>query len=230
MPHNTPDSEWPYLAYASMFEMRSPLRVIQGYARMLESERRGALSEDQRKMVTEIGRSVRTALAQLERLETLGQIEYRQTCGSSAQSGVVALGEILREAVAEVTARQYEGASVDLLPPDGDDRVMGDRILLKNALSGLVRSVIIFRTQPELALSIQVVDRSDAFQRWIVMAESDDIKNALALPPDRLQPLSPPHGLNSDVPYAHLVLARHGGHAWALPDGLLGALVVLPGA
>ena len=227
---DTPKSEWPYLVYAAGFEMFEPMRVIQGYARMLESERSGPLSEIQRKMIAEIVRYVLNALAQVDRLQALGRIEYEEACDGASQRSTVALGVILGEVVAEVTARRIEPSSLDLLPADGDDHVVGDPTLLKHALRGLIGLMrrVILQTNPEFSLAIKIFDRPDRSQRWVVIAESSEITKVLSVAPERLQPYNLPFGLHADIAYARRVLARYGGDVWSLPDGGVGAVVALP--
>jgi hypothetical protein len=231
MPVDTPESEWPFLAYASMFEMRSPLITIDGYTRMLELERSTqqfrSLTAQQREVLKHIRTAVVSARAQLERLEALGQVEYQEARGGSPKTVVIALGGILGEVIAELAARRIEQPSLELLPTEGDDRVIGHPILLKGALRGVLRMVI-FQMNSEGSLAIKIFDRPDSLQRWVVIADATILTNALSVPPERLEPFDPVSGLHGDVPYARRVLTRGGGGLWGLPARLRGAVVALP--
>jgi hypothetical protein len=83
------------------------------------------------------------------------------------------------------------------------------------------------REQP---VSIRVLDCPDAAERWIVVAVTQAIENAIRSPREALTPLPDRrHGyLMFDVLFANRVVRAHGGEVFALPAEKSGVVVAIP--
>jgi hypothetical protein len=80
-------------------------------------------------------------------------------------------------------------------------------------------------------LSIWAVDRAVESEWWFVIAPTDRIEDAEKTLRERLLPFGdPPSRSSMDLPFASEIVRAHGGELLALPEGMPGAVVILPKA
>ena len=73
-------SNWQSLVRSGTFDARSSLLVIQGYVRMLLTERAGPVTETQRKCLEEAAKATTRVLGVMERLEILARWDLPSVC------------------------------------------------------------------------------------------------------------------------------------------------------
>jgi light-regulated signal transduction histidine kinase (bacteriophytochrome) len=218
-------SNWPRVVQAAVFEVRTPLLVVVGYARVLLAGRVGDLTEKQREVLEHMVTSVERIRHVVDQMEFLSRLEVR---GAPELSAEVPLSRLLPEVMADIP-RIEEAGAVDLLVVPGKDQVGGSYELLRQALAGVARSVIVHQLHRKRPLGIWVVDPPTATtERWIVMAAGDQIAEAAALSPERLTELADSGPLSLDIPFADRVVRAHGGRLRGLPDDLAGVVIALP--
>jgi hypothetical protein len=220
-----PATNWVWLVSGAMFEMKTPLSVVDGYARMLESEKIGAVTEKQRDALRALRKAAGDVREIVHALEGLASLEG---AWPRIETERVPLGPLLTE-VADLWFFE-RCRPIDVRVSDQHDEVIGARRLLQRAVAGLCRWVVLDQFGiNERPLSIWVVDRLAASERWIVLAATDDIREAVEVRRESLTPFDHrPRGLSMDLPFADGIVRAHGGQLFALPGGMVGAVVALP--
>jgi signal transduction histidine kinase len=209
-----------------MFDLKSPISVVQGYVGMLNSDRAGPLTEQQRHYLQQIQQFTRQISQVVEALADLASLEGAWSTGISMK-GSVSLRKLLSE-VADLPFLQHAGR-VDVRAHGPHDEVIAAPRLLGRALAGLARSVAFDQLQGKRPLSIWIVDPLAASERWIVLAAPEQIQEAAKTPRERLTQLDERAGrLSMDLPFAGAIVRAHGGQLLALPEGTPGAVVALP--
>lgn len=226
MGEERPTTNWPELVAGGMFELKAPIAVVRGYVGMLNAERAGPLTEQQRTFLERILQSTRQISRIVEALAGLASLEGAWSTAASGKASV-SLRKLLSE-VADHTLLQNAGR-VDVRAHGRDDEIIGAPHLLWHALAGLARFVAFDQLQGERPLSIWIVDPLAASEIWIVLAAPDQIEEAVKTPRERLTLLDERAGsLSMDLPFAGAIVRAHGGQLLALPKGTPGAVVALP--
>ncbi len=225
MSNDPSPSDWPYLVKAGMFELRTPLHAVGGYARLLQLEQLGPLTDKQRTALQAVTQYVSAIWARVHQMEQLSELD--RPVGKSQSKEDVALGQLLLEVAAGAPPVEA-GTPVDVRTTLGQDNVVAHAGALRQALTGVVRSVMWDQLRSQEPLSIWVVDPVGTDERWIVIAAQDRIQEAAAVPSAKLSPLNEPSRLTLDVAFARRVIAAHKGRLLSLPEGLSGAVIALP--
>lgn len=119
-------------------EMKSPLAAMRGAAELLEDE----LPEAERRRFALLAREQVERMNQLiEKLLGLAALEQRQEL---AEAVPVELGELLRELLAEKAAHAAQRRLRTALVAEEGARVLGERFLLRQALSNLIDNALEF--------------------------------------------------------------------------------------
>jgi signal transduction histidine kinase len=224
MSEDNPSTNWPGLVAGGMFQLRSPLSVVQGYVRMFEVERFGPVTEEQRRAFQAIQQAAREIAAIVNALDGLASLEG---AGWRIDKASISLGKLLSE-VAGLPWHQNV-APYDIRTAAEDDTVTGVFSLLRHALAGLARSVAWDQLNGERPLSIWVVDPPVGSERWIVLAATDQIQEAVQTSRESLSPFDErPNRGTMDLFFAGGIVRAHGGQLLALPTGVSGAVVALP--
>ena len=162
-----------------------------------------------------------------ETVEALAGLASMEGAWPGIDMGRIPLGKLLTEVAGLpfLSARPSHRHSSN----DHHDDVRGAGRLLQRALAGLARLVIWDQFTSERPLSIWVVEPLVATERWIVLAATDQIQEAVETPRERLSPLDDrPGRMSMDLPFAGGIVRAHGGQLLALPGGMQGAVVTLP--
>jgi signal transduction histidine kinase len=220
----TRTTNWPELVSGGMFQLSDPLRFVQGYARFLDAGRFGPVTEEQRSAFHQIQQAALRLAEIANALEGLASLEG---AGQQIDKERISLGKLL----SEVAGLPW----LQLVPPvyirtaAECDTVTGVFSLLRHALAGLVRSVFYDQLNGERPLSIWVVDPVGESERWIVLAATDQIQEAVQTSRESLSRFDerPVRG-TMDLFFAGGVVRAHGGQLLALPTGVCGAVVALP--
>lgn len=224
MREENPTTNWPGLVAAGMDSLWDRMSVVQGYMRMLEKERAGPVTEKQRDFLQDTQKIVR---AVMEIVDALHRLAVWEGEGLTTDMASISLGKLLSE-VAGLPILQHL-PHVDIRIAAEHDAVTGVFSLLRHALAGLAHAVALEQLRGERPLSIWVVDPAVASERWIVLAATDQIEEAVQTPRESLSPFDDRRRRSwMDVPFAGGVVRAHGGQLLALPTGVPGAVVALP--
>jgi signal transduction histidine kinase len=224
MSEDNPTTNWPWLVAGGMFQLRAPLTVVRGYVRMLETERWGAVTEQQRGFLREMQKSVREITEIVDALDGLASLEG---AGWHTDKATISLGGLLSEVASWPWLQNVP--PVDIRTAAEYDTVTGVFSLLRQALAGLARSVAWDQLNGERPLSIWVVDPPVGSERWIVLAATDQIQEAVQTSRESLSPFDErPNRGTMDLFFAGGIVRAHGGQLLALPTGVSGAVVALP--
>ena len=133
-------------SYSVSHDLRAPLRAIDGYSALLDSEASAGLDVEARELLGKIRASVRTMSTLIDEL-----LEFSRTGRSELRRTRLDMGQIVRSAFEQLTTpvdRERVELRVDALPPaDGDAALVRHVVtnLLSNALkfsSGRERPVV----------------------------------------------------------------------------------------
>ncbi|HPA50667.1 MAG TPA: response regulator [Thermoanaerobaculia bacterium] len=133
-------------SYTVSHDLRAPLRAIDGYAALLDSEAAERLAPESRELLRRIRASARTMSTLIDEL-----LEFSRTGRTELRRTRLDMGEIFRSAFEQLTTpaeRERVELRVDALPPaDGDPALVRHVVtnLLSNALkfsSGRARPVV----------------------------------------------------------------------------------------
>jgi hypothetical protein len=231
MEEDEPVSFWPRLIEGAMFDLKMPVSVVHGFARMLELERLGPITEKQRAAAQEIQKAVRRITDVVDALQGLASLHG---AGWRVEMTAISLSQVLSEVGrlpeegGKLLIGEGQGA-IDVRTQAEHDQVMGALPLVRRAFVGLVRIVAFDQLNGERPLSIWIVDSPTASELWVVLAATDQVREAVRTPRESLSPLRwTPRGLSMDVPFAREIVQAHGGQLLALPEGIPGIVVALP--
>jgi signal transduction histidine kinase len=231
MEENEPVSVWPLLVAGAMFDLKTPISIVNGYGRMLERERCGPITEKQRTAAQAIQHAARQISEVVDALQGLASL---QGAGWRVEMTTISLRQVLSE-VGRLPAEggklliDERQGSIDVRIQAEHDEVIGALALVRRALVGLVRIVAFDQLNGERPLSIWIVDSPTASELWIVLAATDQIREAVRAPRESLSPLRwTPRGWSMDLPFASGIVQAHGGQLLALPEGIPGMVVALP--
>jgi signal transduction histidine kinase len=203
----------PRLVSLAVHELRTPLAVVAGYLRMLLREQGGPLTEKQRKMLEEAGRSCARIGALVGEMSELGKLEAHEL-GLGRMS--FDLAALVAEQVASLPANN-RGVQIEVHGGDRPLTVTADRVRMATAIGSLLHSVIRERGKPGTVVAACSQDDT-----WGVVAIGD----AALIPPLTRNAGATPQGFDEwrggmglALPIARRVLEAQGGALWSLPDG-----------
>ncbi len=207
------------------------MTVVNGYARMLDAEKCGPVTEKQRAVLGEIQKAVSKIQDVVDALQGLASLH-----GEGWRIEMTTIS--LRQVLSEICSLQAEGGklliderqgSIDVRTQTQHDEFLGALPLVRRALVGLVRIVAIHQLNGERPLSIWIVESPKASELWVVLAATDQIREAVRHRRESLSPLRwTPRGWSMDLPFASGIVQAHGGQLLALPEGIPGMVVALP--
>lgn len=202
----------------AVHELRTPLTVVAGYLRMVLNEHGGALSDSQRRMLSEAERSCGRATALVAELNDFARLE----------AGVLALARQpvnLADVATEIAGGLTEGLDRDVhLELRGIDptvMVMGDHGRLGDVVRALMQGVLRARGEPGV-IAATVSTLRDTTPHWAVVAVGHPtaldglVESARGTPPafDEWR-----GGLGMALPVGRRVIEALGGSLWSEPGG-----------
>ena len=225
----------------AVHEFRTPLTVVSGYLRMLLKDSAGALTEPQRRLVTETQKSVARLSTLTEQLADLSLLEGG---GAPFNCGSVELGSLVAGEIAAIPPVDDRAIGVSFEDHSSGARVHADPVRLRTAVAALL--VIVRReliTSSEMYVRLRRIAGSGQPALRLTIAGSDRIEEVDRAEPDSLLPFDEFRGgVGFTLPVARHILQAHRGQVWSapLPAGTehtdptrlerAGAVVLLPEA
>ena len=191
----------------AVHEFRTPASVISGYLRMLQRDSDPTLSERQRKMVDEAGKSCARIIAIVDELSDIGKLDGGLISLVRQPLDVFALVGEVAELVHEAEDREVH------LKLRGDDHgapIAGDGPRLRVAFDAIFRAIL--REKPGHSTVIadrRLVSRDGHLAAVVIVSEEATVQEAY----DR-EPVSffeKRGGLGLALPLAGRVIEAHGG-------------------
>jgi light-regulated signal transduction histidine kinase (bacteriophytochrome) len=220
-------TDWPRLMELATYELRIPLTVVNGYARLLHSGRTGASSDERRHAYAELERAAKHAIQVVEKMQQVQALETgrRWTTGEKTE---LSLESVIRDTIAAPGWRWDPQVAVDVLITADETVVMAHAEPLKRAVVAAVLWVCgELGRKHRYRMHIRIADSPGPF-RNIVVAETADLTHAAVLPDARLERFDDyQDATNLDLPLATRTIAAHGGRMWWL-EGTIGLRIALP--
>lgn len=230
---STPPDPFTALLSHLAHEMRTPLSVAQGYARMLESGRYGDLTSDQARAVSATARCCQQLSGLADQLSLLGKIERGEIAlAGGGGTAPVPLDPLLAALAAAHTPLVDHPVHVSHTPsasPDGP-AVRSDATLLRRALATLIEAVV--RTAPDDSTVVLTTDARPGAGGMlaVAIAPAARVDALFAAADEALAPLNDfEPGLGLGLAIARRVIAAGGGRAGAhRVDGVLAVRLLFP--
>lgn len=210
-----PRTDCSRLLSLAVHELRTPVSVATGYLRMLLQFHRQALTDEQRKFVTEAAQScgrLGDLLADLSALSKLLGTEV------SLKREEVAIFSLAAEVAASITEGPERGVRLEVRGADGTVLVAGDRTWLQTALRSLLAATVRERIQPgTILLECRAFSTGRDRRAVVAIGEEAACSALVTLPPSRWAPFDQWRGgVGFTLPIAAEVLAAHRGRIGSL--------------
>jgi light-regulated signal transduction histidine kinase (bacteriophytochrome) len=197
------------LTYGVSHDLRTPLRAIDGFARILEQDKAGQLDDEGKRLlaiIREQSGRMATMLDSLLLLSRLGQQELR---GATVD---------MREAASEAWNALKTGDNVKCILPDLPS-AHGDRAMLKQVWTQLLGNAVKFSAQqpaPHIQVSGTPLDEENVYCVTDNGAGFDMRHyGKLFAVFQRLHASSEFEGTGMGLATVHRIVSRHGGRVWA---------------
>jgi len=207
------DPCWPKVLSLSVHEFRTPLSVVGGYIRMLMSDRAGALTEPQRRLLGEAEKSCARLTALVSEVSELATIEKGL---APFNARPIDLHDALRQAVDQL-APLTDGRDVPVVIEleTSPAPLTGDPTRLIQALTS-----VIFALRRELATGdpLTIRERRTAEGYELQIGDPETIAAIEAEPLDQREIFDEWRGgVGLTLPVARRLLQRHGARLFAPP-------------
>jgi two-component system, NarL family, capsular synthesis sensor histidine kinase RcsC len=224
----TSEGGWASLLQFVGHEVRNSFTVINGYVRMLLTERAGALTVMQRHFLEEVEKSCARLSVLLAEVSDVASIESGRT---AFKSSAVDLRRVLTDAIAALPVDTEHPVEIVLATTDARTRMMGDEPRLKAAFVALFWAL---RRELADGNQLEVRYRDADFRgkpaQWIVVGEPRRIAELESATAETLTAFNEYRGgCGLSLAVARRVIDRHGGALWSPGQGTrAGAVVALP--
>lgn len=204
----------PRLISLAVHEFRTPVTVAAGYARMLLKGQAGELTENQRRLVSEIERSCGRLSALMAELGDLVKLE---------EGAIAFRQEDVRffSLVAEVAGSVHEGADrgvrLDVQRSAEDAIVLGDPDRLRTTVMALL-SVNLREKADDTRVVVDCSIREADGRRTatVVVADATELATVSEISPQTWGAFEQWRGgVGMSLPIADRVVAAHGGRLWS---------------
>jgi K+-sensing histidine kinase KdpD len=208
-----PDS--PKLLSLAVHELRTPVSVATGYLRMLLQFHGQALTDEQKKFVTEAAQSCARLGELLADLSSLSKLLAGEV---ALKREKVAIFRLAAEAAAALDDGLARGVRLELRGADEAAIVDGDRTWLQAALRSLLAATVRERVQPgTLVLECRVVAFGRDGRAVVAVGEEAAASALASLPPNRWVPFDRWRGgVGFTLLIAAEVIAAHRGRLGSL--------------
>lgn len=195
-------------SYSVSHDLRAPLRAIDGYAALLDSEASAALDAEARELLRKIRASARTMSTLIDEL-----LEFSRTGRSELRRTRLDMGEIVRSAFEQLTTpaeRERVELRVGALPPAD-----GDAALVRHVVTNLLSNALKFSSRRERAV-IEVGSREEGSRAVYFVKDNGagfDMKYVEKLFGvfQRLHSSSEFPGVGVGLAIVQRIVTRHGG-------------------
>jgi light-regulated signal transduction histidine kinase (bacteriophytochrome) len=218
-------TDWARLFGLAAYELRNPLAVVGGYARILQSSKIDASRVTH--IYAELERAAEQARQVMGKMHELQAFETGRWRTAAAKTEI-SLENMIRDVIAMPGRRWDPQVAVDVLINPGETAVMAHAEPLKRALVAVVSWVCgeLGRKQ-RYTMHLRIADSPEPY-RNIVVAETADVTGAAVQPDARLERFNDyQDGTGLDLPLATRTIAAHGGQIWWL-EGTIGLRIALP--
>lgn len=195
----------------AVHELRNPISVIAGYARMLGADRTGAASGRQRQIIRDIQTSTRELVELISELSDLANLESGSAVINRQE---VVVGDLLKQ-VAALRARE-KAPVVELKSKPGEVTIEGDPVRLRAAFTAILSTLRTNAADGDKVIIEHAVRRQAGRPFLTVMAGSEAAVRALAeRRPRSLVRFSVSGGRGAIASLvACEVIRAHGGQVW----------------
>jgi signal transduction histidine kinase len=218
--------DWPKVLSLAVHEFRTPLTVVAGYLRMLSTDRVGALSDAQRRVIEEAERSC-GRLSTL--LSEVSEVAHFHQGRLTFLRSPVALSRLM-QAIELAPAAEGRKLIVTLAPEDAD--VVGDATRLGKALSAVTTAVARETMDTDSVHVLPVLrDGPSGREAFLAIGSEALAHEILAVPQGELSAFDATRGGSGlSLVIAHQVLEEHQGRLFGAPGerGRAGAAIALP--
>jgi signal transduction histidine kinase len=228
MTTTTTENDWPRLLSFAGHEFRNSVTVINGYVRMLLTERAGPLTEMQRRFLQDVEKSCARVSVLLGEISDVAGIEAGKT---RLKSSAVDLRRVLTEAIGSLPADSDYPAEIVLGATSGRTEMMGDEPRLTAAFVAVLWAL---RREVVDGNELQVRCRPREFRgkpaQWIAIGEPRRIAELESATAETLTTFEECRGgCGLSLAVARRVIDGHGGALWSPGQGTkAGAVVALP--
>jgi K+-sensing histidine kinase KdpD len=191
----------------AVHEFRTPASVVSGYLRMLQRDTDPALSERQRRMVDEAGKSCARIIAIVDELSEIGKLDGGLISLAQQPLDVFTLVKEVAELVHEAKDREVH------LKLRGDDHgapIAGDAPRLRIAFDALFRAILREKPGPStVVVDRRLVNRDGDTSAVVIICEESSVQEAYEREP--ISFFEKRGGLGLALPLAGRVIEGHGG-------------------
>jgi PAS domain S-box-containing protein len=199
--------------YSVSHDLRTPLRAIDGYTRILRDEHADRLDDDGRRLLETIHDSAQTMGRQIDDLLTLSRVGRRELNRASVDMEALAR-EVVDDLRRSAPGADVEAITVGPLPP-----ALGDRSMIRHVFANLLSNALKFTAREDAPhVAVSGTPRDEA----VVYRVAD---NGVGFDPDyadkmfgvfqRLHDDSEFEGTGVGLALVERILRRHDGEVWA---------------
>ena len=200
-------------AYSISHDLRAPLRHMSGFAELLRKSAAASLNEKSQRYLTMILEAANRMGSLIDDLLAFSRISRAE-----AQKSIVDLGQVVQEALAEMT--QYAKGRDIVWKIGALPEIYGDGSMLRLAFVNLISNAVKFtrtRAQAEIEIGCTDNDRGDPvlFVRDNGVGFDMKYSNKLFGVFQRLHPQEAFEGTGIGLATVQRIVHRHGGRIWA---------------
>ena len=224
------DPRWPRLLGLAVHEFRTPVTVVAGYIRMLLTGKAGALSDQQRRLLTEAEKSCGRLSGLIAEMSDLAGLEG----GTVAfNRGSVDVGGLVEAAIDSLPSLQDRDITIRLSSEAPGSMVPGDPVRLKTAFAAVLHALrreLVTSSELVVWLRRATVDRRPVIR--LSVASEDQIETVARAEPSELGTFDEWRGgCGLSLAVARRIIHGHDGGLWSPEDApKSGAVIVLPEA
>lgn len=200
----------------AVHEFRTPLAVAVGYQRMLANEQFGPLTDAQRKLVEELGRSCSRIAALVDEVSEVRKMDTKELSFTRQE---IRFDELLRDVASRMHEGEDRGVRLEARVPDRPLILTGDRTRLATALEALMHAAL-----RECGSAGVVVADCSLVERdggtWAMVAIGTPAVLPVLVADRRARPQFNEwiEGMGFALPRARRVIEAHGGTVWSPED------------